>query len=65
MNEETAWAMYFSGIVAFQYHPRNEAAERMSIKACADVADQMLIEHRMRQHRRANHEFAVRPMGVI
>lgn len=49
MDEEVAWAMYFAGIVAFQYHPRNEPAERMPIKDCATVADQMLEEHRLRK----------------
>lgn len=49
MSEEQAWAIYFAGIVAFQFHPRNEPAERMTIKACAEVADQMLQEHQRRK----------------
>lgn len=48
MEKEAAWAMYFAGIVAFQYHPRNEPAERMTIKQCAEVADAMLQEHKLR-----------------
>lgn len=49
MTEETAWAIYFGGIVSFQYHPRNEAIERMTLKQCGEVADQMLEEHRRRK----------------
>lgn len=30
--------LYFSSIVAFQYHPANPAASRMSLEDCAEVA---------------------------
>jgi hypothetical protein len=39
-----AWTVCYSGIVAFQYHPRNPVDARMSLQECATVADGMLIE---------------------
>lgn len=48
MDLQTAWAMYFAGIVSFQYHPRNEEAERKPIADCARIADEMLEEHKKR-----------------
>lgn len=48
MDLQTAWAMYFAGIVAFQYHPRNNPEARMPITECARVADEMMEEHHKR-----------------
>lgn len=30
--------LYFSGIVAFQYHPANPPKTRMSLDECAEIA---------------------------
>jgi len=45
MTEEAIFAMYFSGIVAFQYHPRNPPQARMTMAECLDVAAQMMDAH--------------------
>ena len=49
MDDEKYWAVYFAGICALQFHPRNPAthfAER--IRMSADIADRMLAEHMKR-----------------
>lgn len=48
MDEDAIFAMYFSGIAAFQFHPANPALSRMSLEECADVADRMVELHRLR-----------------
>lgn len=65
MEDHAEWAMYFASITSFQYHPRNDPDTRMTIRECADIADQMLIEARLRERRRANNEYQLRPKGVI
>jgi len=37
------WAMFFSSVVAMQYHPGNRA--RMSLFDCGEIADEMLTEY--------------------
>lgn len=43
-----AWDMYYSGLVAIQYHPANPAEGRLSLAELGDVADQMLYERSFR-----------------
>lgn len=45
-QESVIWSMYFSGIVAFQFHPG--CKHQLSIEQCAIVADEMLAEARKR-----------------
>lgn len=45
---EHIWAMYFSSICGFQYHPRNPPAERMKLEDCALIADRMAELHMKR-----------------
>jgi len=42
MDRQAAWMMIYSGIVAFQNHPRNEAPKSPS--ECAELADLYLAE---------------------
>lgn len=47
MDNENIWAIYFAGVAAFKFHPRNEH-EKDRITTAAKIADEMLIEHRRR-----------------
>jgi len=48
MKIETIWAMYFSSVTGFQYHPANPPKSRLTIMECANIADLMLAEHKLR-----------------
>lgn len=52
MDNETAWAIYFQGICAMQFHPRNQIPEDKTIgdviAEASLVADMMLSQHRRR-----------------
>lgn len=52
-QEEIIWAMYFSSITSFRFHPRNSEELRTIgklkvIDECAVIADFMLGMHRAR-----------------
>lgn len=48
VDEPVIWAMFYSSIVGFQYHPRNEPADRMTLVDAAEVADQMYMQYSLR-----------------
>lgn len=41
MDREQAWALFFSSVVALQFHPG--VKERLSMEVCASIADEMLV----------------------
>lgn len=51
MNEyqdEIAWAMFFTAVKSWQYHPGTEL--QLTTAECAAIADEMLIELRQRRN---------------
>lgn len=53
MKDEQLWAIYFAGVCALRFHPRNDTPEtpmldRVRVKFAAGIADNMLAEHRTR-----------------
>jgi len=51
MDQLDMWAIYFSSVVSWQFHPGNACkAERMTLIACAAVADEMLRLTMERKH---------------
>ena len=51
MEDAAVWAVFYSGVVAIQYHPSNPPDKRMSLEDCALVADGMLQEYYFRFRR--------------
>lgn len=49
VEEPLVWAMFYSSIVGIQYHPRNAAAERMTLLEAAAVADAMYEQYILRR----------------
>lgn len=45
MDIPATWSCFYAGIVALQYHPRNDPTFRMSLEECARVADAMMHEY--------------------
>lgn len=44
--EEIIFAMYFSGIASFQFHPKNQDNPvRLSLEECSEIAARMLFIH--------------------
>lgn len=56
MEDEKIWALYFAGVLALKFHPRNEhhlenghpMYKDQLVKAAAQVADLALLEHMAR-----------------
>lgn len=53
MSDEQVWCMYFAGVAAFRFHPRNTEvgdgeSDLLNIRFAAAVADHMLRAHRER-----------------
>lgn len=51
MDEHDIWSIYFSGVCAFRFHPRNDSEGRdyvSEVEFAALVADLMLEEDRKR-----------------
>lgn len=46
--DSVVWSMFFSGVVAFQYHPGVLPKERLPVRDCAAVADLCMVEYRKR-----------------
>lgn len=46
-SEQTAWDVYFSGIVSLRCHPANDGQE-LDLEWCADVVAKMLEVRRRR-----------------
>jgi len=51
-EDQITWDMFFAGIVSMQYHPRAtlNGAKVRTIKECAEIADEMLIERNKRKN---------------
>lgn len=47
-EERIAWDMYFASVLGLQFHPANPPATRMSPAECARVADDALVQRRLR-----------------
>lgn len=41
MPLKAMWAMYFGGLVAIRYHPKNEG--KPNLEECAQIADEMTL----------------------
>lgn len=56
MDDKTAWDLYFSGVAALQFHPKNDIASddvktiSERVRKSAKVADMMLLERQNRWH---------------
>ena len=48
-DEPHIWAVFYSSIVGFQYHPKNDASERMSLVDAAAIADAMYGQYMLRK----------------
>ena len=45
MSPEQAWCLFFSTIVGWQFHPRVELKDRLTLAECAAYADEMVKEY--------------------
>lgn len=53
MDDENKWALYFAGILALKFHPRNvlipgQEFERSAVSHAGHIADLALEEHMKR-----------------